>query len=161
MKVIQRLFFLAFLLSSVAVYAFQQPSGMLKGVVTDENNATLAGVNVHVKGSHKTVVTDAEGKFSIRINGPEDILLFTYVGYTGKEVKAGNEKAITVSLAGKGGQLNDVVVTGYGQSAKKNITGSVASISAEDFNAGVISSPGELLAGKVAGINITKSGAPN
>jgi len=161
MKVIQRLFFLTLFLFSAAAYAFQQPSGILKGVVTDESGTPLAGVNVQVKASRKTVITDVEGKFSIRINGPEDILVFSYVGYAGKEIKAGSEKTVTIPLVGKGGQLNDVVVTGYGQSAKKNITGSVASISAEDFNAGVISSPGELLAGKVAGINVTRSGDPN
>ncbi|HEY4064913.1 MAG TPA: SusC/RagA family TonB-linked outer membrane protein [Puia sp.] len=161
MKVIQRLFFLTFFLSSVAAYAFQQSPGTVKGVVTDENNAPLPGVNVQVKGGHHTVVTDAEGKFSLRVTGPEDIILFSYVGYTSKEVRAGTEKTIPVILSGKGSQLNDVVVTGYGQTTKKSITGSVASISAEDFNAGVISSPGELLAGKVAGINITKSGDPN
>jgi TonB-linked SusC/RagA family outer membrane protein len=160
MKLIQRLFFLTLLFFSVAASAFQQPAP-LKGVVTDENNAPLAGVNVQLKGSRKTVVTDAEGKFTLRGNGPGDILLFSYVGYAGKEVKAGEDKTFTVSLVSRGGQMNDVVVTGYGQSAKKNITGSVASISAEDFNVGVISTPGELLAGKVAGINVTKSGDPN
>src|SRR6202000_2207852 len=67
----------------------------------------------------------------------------------------------SVALVSRGGQMNDVIVTGYGQSSKKNITGSVTSISSEDFNVGVISTPGELLAGKVPGINITKSGDPN
>ena len=159
MKAIQRLFFSAFLVLSVVAHA-QSPQ-TIKGTVTDENNTPLSGVSIMVKGSHKAVTTDADGRYSIVVNNPEDLLQFSYVGYIVKEVRAGNGKTLIVALASRGGQMSDVVVTGYGQSSKKNISGSVTSISAEDFNVGVVSSPGELLAGKVAGLNITKSGDPN
>lgn len=159
MKAILRLFLLAILFSPAAVFA--QSSHTLKGVVTDESGAPLAGVSVMVKGSHKAVVTDGEGRYSISVSGTDALLEFSYVGYASQELKAGDGKKLTVVLASKGGQMNDVVVTGYGQTSKKNITGSVSSISAEDFNVGVVSAPAELLAGKVAGINITKSGDPN
>lgn len=161
MKAIKRLFFPALLFLSMAASAFQQDPGTLKGVVTDENNNPLAGVSVQIKGSHKAVITDADGRYSISVGGPDVIVRFSYVGFLEKEVKAGSGKSQAIVLVSKGGQMNDVVVTGYGQTSKKSITGSVASISAEDFNVGVVSSPGELLAGKVAGINITKSGDPN
>lgn len=138
-----------------------QTSRTLRGVVTDENNGPLSGVSVTVKGTRKSVVTDAQGRFSINVGGPNAVLEVSYVGYAGTEIRAGDEQSFSVSLHSSGGQLNDVVVTGYGQSAKKNITGAVTSIPAEEFNVGVISTPGELLAGKVAGINITKSGDPN
>jgi TonB-linked SusC/RagA family outer membrane protein len=138
-----------------------QTSRPLKGVVTDENNAPLSGVSVSVKGTRKAVVTDAQGRFLINVSGPDAILEISYVGYASAEIRAGDERTFSVSLHSTGGQMNDVVVTGYGLSAKKNITGAVTSIPAEEFNVGVISTPGELLAGKVAGINITKSGDPN
>jgi TonB-linked SusC/RagA family outer membrane protein len=159
MKAIQRLLFLAFLFLQTMAHA--QSANILKGVVTDENGAPLAGVSVMVKGSHKAVITDAEGRYSISVNSSATILQFSYVGYTPQDISAGDQKALTVALTSRGGQMNDVVVTGYGQSTKKSITGAVASISAEDFNVGVISTPGELLEGKVAGINVTKSGDPN
>jgi TonB-dependent starch-binding outer membrane protein SusC len=159
MKAIQRLLFLALLFLQSMAHA--QSARVLKGVVTDENGVPLAGVSVMVKGSHKAVITDAEGRYSISFNSPEPILQFSYVGYTPQDISAGDQKTLTVALASRGGQMNDVVVTGYGQSTKKSITGAVASISSEDFNVGVISTPGELLEGKVAGINVTKSGDPN
>jgi TonB-dependent SusC/RagA subfamily outer membrane receptor len=159
MTCIQRFLLLAILFLPLVLMA--QSTRMLKGVVTDENNAPMAGVSVTIKGTHKTVVTDAQGRFSISAGGPNTTLQFSYVGYTNMEVNTGDERTFSVSLTSHGGQMNDVVVTGYGQQAKKNITGSVTSLPAEDFNVGVISTPGELLAGKVAGINVTKSGDPN
>ena len=138
-----------------------QSSRKLKGVVTDENNAPLSGVTVTIKGTHKATVTDAQGRFSLSASGSDAILVFSYVGFANTEIKAGDESSFSVSLVSRGGAMNDVVVTGYGLSAKKNITGAVTSIPAEEFNVGVISTPGELLAGKVAGINVTKSGDPN
>ena len=159
MKSILR-FLLAALLFTPVVVSAQSPR-ILKGVVTDENNAPLAGVSVAVKGTRKAVVTNAQGQFSINVGGAGVTLEISYVGYTSTEIQAGDERTFSVSLHATGGQMNDVVVTGYGLSAKKNITGAITSIPAEEFNVGVISTPGELLAGKVAGINITKSGDPN
>ena len=153
--------FLSAVLIFLPMLVSAQTARTLKGVVTDENNAPLSGVSITVKGTRKAVVTDAQGRFSINVAGPDASLEISYVGYTSTEIRAGDERTFSVSLHSNGGQMNDVVVTGYGQSAKKNITGAVTSIPAEEFNAGVISTPGELLAGKVAGINITKSGDPN
>ncbi|HEV2481994.1 MAG TPA: SusC/RagA family TonB-linked outer membrane protein [Puia sp.] len=153
--------FLLAVLLFVPMLVSAQTARTLKGVVTDENNAPLSGVSITVKGTRRSVVTDAQGRFSINVGGPGVSLEISYVGYTSAEIAAGDERTFSVSLHSNGGQMNDVVVTGYGQSAKKNITGAVTSIPAEEFNVGVISTPGELLAGKVAGINITKSGDPN
>ena len=159
MKCIQPFLLLATLFLPFVLSA--QSTRTLKGVVTDDTNAPMAGVSVTIKGTHKAVVTDAQGRFAISAGGPNTTLEFSYVGYTNMEINAGDERTFSVSLTARGGQMNDVVVTGYGQQAKKNITGAVTSLPAEEFNVGVISTPGELLAGKVAGINITKSGDPN
>jgi TonB-linked SusC/RagA family outer membrane protein len=156
--------FSRFLLAAIFLWPYLLPAQTrreLKGSVTDESNAPLSGVSVTVKGTRKTVVTNAQGQFTITVSGPDAILEISYVGYTSVEIRAGDERTFSVSLHSGGGQLNDVVVTGYGLSAKKDITGAVTSLPAEDFNVGVISTPGELLAGKVAGINVTKSGDPN
>ena len=131
MKSILR-FLLAALLFAPVVVSAQAPR-ILKGVVTDENNAPLAGVSVTVKGTRKAVVTNAQGQFSMNVVGPDATLEISYVGYTGTEIKAGDERTFSVSLHSTGGQMNDVVVTGYGSSAKKNITGAVTSIPAEEI----------------------------
>jgi TonB-dependent starch-binding outer membrane protein SusC len=158
MKAIQRLLLLALFFIPAAVFS---QSGPAKGIVTDSAGAPIEGVSVTVKGTHNVVITNADGRFTIPAVRPDAILEFSYVGYISKEVPAGDGTALTIALSSKGGQMNDVVVTGYGQASRKNITGSIASISAEDFNVGVISSPAELLQGKIAGINVTKSGDPN
>jgi TonB-dependent starch-binding outer membrane protein SusC len=158
MNAILRLFLLALFFTPAAVFS---QSGTIKGIVTDSAGAPIEGVSVTVKGTHKSVVTNAAGRFTISTGHPDAILEFSYVGYISKEMAAGDGTALTVTMSSRGGQMNDVVVTGYGLSSRKNITGAIASISAEDFNVGVISSPAELLQGKIAGINVTRSGDPN
>jgi len=137
MKAINRLFFLALLFFSITVHAFQPPPGALKGTVTDENNAPLTGVTIMVKGSQKVSTTDAEGKYSISVDGPGAILQISYVGYTTKEVKVGKEKSINVTLQSISKQLSDVVVIGYGTSSKRDVTGSITTVKSEEFNPGV------------------------
>jgi len=160
MKAFTRLLFVAALFISVAAHAFQTP-GTLKGVVTDENNTPLAGVSIIIKGTQKAVTTDAEGKYTITVDGPGVILEVSYIGFAKKEVKAGREKDINITLVSQTKQLNDVVVIGYGTAAKKDITGSITTVKSEEFNPGVVTTPAELLQGKVAGLNVTKSGDPN
>ena len=138
-----------------------QQSTVIKGVVTDVGNNPIGGVNVLVKGTHKGAVTDEDGRYSIAVKKDDVVLLFSYSGFTTKEVAVGDSRQINVTLSSKTNQLNEVVVTGYGQSSKKDITGSVASISKDEFNVGVFSTPAQLLQGKVAGLDVTKSGDPN
>ena len=138
-----------------------QQSTVIKGVVTDVGNNPIGGVNVLVKGTHKGAVTDEDGRYSIAVKKDDVVLLFSYSGFTTKEVAVGDSRQINVTLSSKNNQLNEVVVTGYGQSSKKDITGSVASISKDEFNVGVFSTPAQLLQGKVAGLDVTKSGDPN
>ncbi|HEY6900179.1 MAG TPA: TonB-dependent receptor [Puia sp.] len=159
MKSIARLLLLALLFFSVAAQAFQGP-GTLNGRVTDENNTPLAGVSILVKGTQRAATTDADGKFSIAADASAT-LQFSYIGFTTKEQKVGKEKFINISLVSATKQLNDVVVIGYGTSSKKDVTSSITTVKSEQFNPGVLVTPAELLQGKVAGLNVTKSGDPN
>jgi TonB-linked SusC/RagA family outer membrane protein len=106
-------------------------------------------------------MTDAKGNYSLNVSGESAVLKFTSIGYTSKEVKVGTNATINVNMLPDAKQLKDVVVIGYGTSSKKDVTGAITSVKAEDFNAGVLTTPAELLQGKVAGLNITKSGDPN
>ncbi|MDB5128356.1 SusC/RagA family TonB-linked outer membrane protein [Mucilaginibacter sp.] len=140
---------------------FSQTGRTIKGTVTDEKNEPLPGVSVVVAGTTVGVMTDAKGNYSLNVSGESAVLRFTSIGYTSKEVRVGTNSTINVNMLPDAKQLKDVVVIGYGTSSKKDVTGAITSVKAEDFNAGVLTTPAELLQGKVAGLNITKSGDPN
>jgi TonB-linked SusC/RagA family outer membrane protein len=144
-----------------ALPALSQTSRIVKGNVTDEKNQPLPGVSVVVSGTTTGVMTDVDGKYALTVTGNPVTLKFSYLGYLTKEVTVGNDNTINVTLLPDAKQLKDVVVIGYGTSSKKDVTGAITSVKAEDFNAGVLTTPAELLQGKVAGLNITKSGDPN
>jgi TonB-linked SusC/RagA family outer membrane protein len=140
--------------------AFAQNT-QIKGTVTDETNTPLPGVTVKVKGKSTGVTTNADGLYTINISGPADVLVFSSVGSIAKEETVGNKKTINITLISDQKQLNDVVVIGYGTSSKREITSSITTVKAEDFNSGILTTPAELLQGKVAGLNVSKSGDPN
>jgi len=133
----------------------------IKGTVTDETSAPLPGVTVKIKGTNTAVATNVNGLYTINVSGPTDVLVFSSVGSITKEETVGNKKIINVTLISDQKQLNDVVVIGYGTSSKKEVTTSITTVKAEDFNAGILTTPAELLQGKVAGLNVSKSGDPN
>ena len=139
----------------------QQEGRMINGTVTDESNGVLPGVTVRVKGTTTGTSTDKDGHYAIRVNGPQAILVFAMIGSKTTEMPVGNSSTLNITLVTESNLLNDVVVIGYGTSSKKNLTGAVTSVAAEEFNQGVMTSPAQLLQGKVAGLNVTKSGDPN
>ncbi|MEL6143569.1 MAG: TonB-dependent receptor plug domain-containing protein, partial [Bacteroidota bacterium] len=100
------------------------------------------------------------GKFSISAN-EDDILVFSYVGYATQEIIVGNQRNISVQLQPDATLLDDVVVVAYGVQRKSDVTGAIASTNEEDFNKGIVVNPGQLLQGKVAGVNVSSvSGEP-
>ncbi|MEN0056802.1 MAG: SusC/RagA family TonB-linked outer membrane protein [Mucilaginibacter sp.] len=149
-----------FVLLLTALSAFAQ-TRTIKGTVTDETNAPLPGVVVTVKSSGRAATTNSNGAYTVTVSGPHDVLKFTFLGSVPKEVVVDGKPSINVTLVTDTKQLKDVVVIGYGTASRKDVTGAITSIKAEDFNAGVLTTPAELLQGKVAGLNITKSGDPN
>lgn len=148
----------ALLLLAPALAAAQQT---IKGTVTDEKNAALPGVTVRLKDGAAAVGTAPDGTYSITTTGPADILVFSFVGTVTKEVIAGTQTSLNITLLPDAQELKDVVVIGYGTATRADIIGSVTSLKAGEFNQGVLTTPAELLQGKVAGLNITKSGDPN
>lgn len=131
------------------------------GKVTDETGLPLPGVNVLEKGTTNGTVTDANGGYKLTVASGESVLVFSFIGMTRQEAKVGAQSEVSVTLIGDAETLSEIVVMGYGTQEKKDITGSVASVKSEDFNKGIISSPEQLLQGKIAGVNITSaSGEP-
>ncbi|MEM9672601.1 MAG: TonB-dependent receptor [Bacteroidota bacterium] len=130
------------------------------GTITDENGEALIGATVSIKGTTRGTITDTEGKFTIDAN-EDDILVISFVGYTSKEVPVNNQTNFTVQLLPDSTQLQDVVVVAYGTQKRSDVTGAIASANVEDFNKGIVVNPGQLLQGKVAGVNVSNvSGEP-
>lgn len=131
------------------------------GTVTDEQNIPLPGATVLEKGTTNGTTTDFDGNYTISVANGNAILEYSYIGYSTTEVSVNGQNNITVQLAEDATQLEDVVVVGYGIQKKSDITGAIASIKSEDFNQGVVSNPGQLLQGKLAGVNVSNvSGEP-
>ncbi|HEY9115830.1 MAG TPA: SusC/RagA family TonB-linked outer membrane protein [Bacteroidales bacterium] len=154
------LFIVVFLMGSIATLAQQQR--FVTGIVTDsETGETLIGVNVMVENSPGTgTVTDIDGKFSLNV--PEDTkhLVFSYVGYATQTVEITSYEMNIKMNAGE--QLSEVVVIGYGTVKTREVTSAITTVKPEDFNAGNIADPIQLIQGRVAGLAISKPGGdPN
>ncbi|ULQ53258.1 SusC/RagA family TonB-linked outer membrane protein [Flavihumibacter fluvii] len=135
---------------------------VISGKVTNEKGEPLSGATVQVKGSSKAVTTDADGSFVIEVADDAKVLVISYVGFSSQEVNIEKESTISVSLKPDASGLNDVVVVGYGTARKKDITGSVSSITSKDFTQGLVTNPMDQIQGKVPGLVITRAdGDPN
>lgn len=130
------------------------------GTVTDAQNRPLPGATVLEKGTSNGTTTDFDGNFSIQVT--EDATLeVSYLGYATQDVAVNGQTVLTVPLTEDAAQLDEVVLVGYGTQRKKDLTGAVSSVKSEDFNQGVITSPEQLIQGKVSGVNVTgSSGEP-
>ena len=132
----------------------------ISGTVTDaETGEPLIGANVLIKGTSTGTVTDLDGNFSI-LATDEDVLIFSYTGYSAEEVVVGTQDRIEISM-GSGELLDEIVVIGYGTAKKRDLTGAIAQLNNEDFNQGVIVSADQLIQGKTAGVQVlNNSGQP-
>jgi TonB-dependent starch-binding outer membrane protein SusC len=135
----------------------QRVTGTVRDATTNE---ALPGVAIQIKGTGTGTVTDMNGAFALNAPG-NATLVFSFIGYTNQEVPINNRTTINIQLREDVEQLSEVVVVGYGVQEKRDATGAVASVKAEDFNQGVIASPEQLIQGKTAGVQITQnSGEP-
>lgn len=127
------------------------------GTVKDAKGGGLPGVNVQVKGTVKGTQTDAGGTY--KIAAPTgSTLVFSFIGMVTQEVVMGNRTTVNITMDDDQKQLAEVVVIGYGTQKKKDLTGAIATISSQDFVKGNLVSPDQLIAGKVAGVQITSDG---
>ena len=141
----------AWLLLPAASFAQQTTSGTIK----DAGGRPLPGATITVKGTSATTATDANGNFSISVPDSKSILVIRYVGYATQEIVVGSRTSFDIAMAAGAGELNQVVVVGYGTQNKKDVTGSIKSVKSDAFNRGIITSPQQLLQGKVPGVTVT------
>jgi TonB-linked SusC/RagA family outer membrane protein len=134
------------------------------GVVSDLQGGPLVGVIVQIKGSKTTTATSSKGDFSIKVPAGAQTLVFRYIGFEDREVVVNQNTTVKVTLRESVSQLNDVVVIGYGTATRKDLTGSVGTVSMADLNKAPVKSFDEALAGRVAGVQVISSegqpGAP-
>ncbi|WP_298533093.1 TonB-dependent receptor [uncultured Algibacter sp.] len=133
----------------------------ISGAVTDEQKMPLAGVSIIVEGTKNGAVTDFDGNYSISANVGET-LLFSYLGFKDvRRVVSANNKTINLFMVEDAETLNEVVLVGYGTQKKKEVTGAVAKVVAEDLIEAPVSDIGAAIQGKVAGVNVQAgSGRP-
>lgn len=131
------------------------------GTVTDKKGEPLPGITVTIKGTKNATSTNAQGVYTLSNVANDAVLTFTGAGITKQDVSVSGRSSVNAELETSVGNLNEVVVVGYGSVRRKDLTGSVGSVQAKDFNKGVLTSPDQLIQGKVAGVQIqNNSGQP-
>lgn len=148
---------LTILFATIISFASLAQTVTVKGKVTDGDNFGLPGVTVQVKGTSNGSATDLDGNYTLSNVPSNGTLVYSFVGMNSQEVAVNGQSTINVTLSEDSQTLDEVVVVGYGTVKKKDATGAVAAIGTKDFNKGVISSPEQLMQGRVAGVAITQS----
>lgn len=152
---LQSVIFVMFLLSSTLAFAQNRVTGTVK----DKTGMPLPGVNVLEKGTTNGSITDVDGKYIINVEKGKT-LQFSYIGFTTQEITV-NKSTINVTLQEDLQALDEVVVIGYGSMQRKDVTSSITSVKAEDLNIGVVTSPAQMLQGKVPGLTVANTSDPN
>ena len=156
-KVYSTVMILLFLCMSVMTA--QAQTNTVKGTVNGSDGPVI-GATVKVKGSSTGVVTDYDGNYTIKVK-PGDVLTFSYLGMSTKEVKVGKQSKIDVTLVEDDKLLDEVVVVGYGKMKRSDLTGSVVSVNSKAIEKSVPTSVDQVLQGRAAGVQIqANTGTP-
>lgn len=149
-----QMFFLLALLTPLCVWA---QTIQVKGTVTDKSGMTIIGANVLEKGTTNGIITDFNGDFTLTVSA-NATLEISYVGYLKKEIPVNGQSHINIILEEDNEMLEEVVVIGYGTMKKSDMTGAVSSVDTDELAKRTTTSPAEALQGKIAGVNIMKTG---
>jgi len=136
-------------------------TGSVSGKVLDESGLPLPGASVIVKGTTRSTSTDVDGNFKLAgLSNGQITLSASFIGYQtlDKAVNVSANATVSFQLVPDAQKLNEVVVIGYGTAEKKNLTGSITTVNSKDFQKGTITTPEQLIQGKVAGVNIVSGG---
>jgi TonB-linked SusC/RagA family outer membrane protein len=138
----------------VGVQSAYAQSQRIQGKVTNENGEGLPGLAISIKGTSIGTITDVEGTYQIEAS-PKSTLVFSSIGYETREVLVGNQTTINLQMVLDSKHLEEIVIVGYGESRKKDLTGSVSIAEVEDMQKAPVASFEEAFAGRVAGVNVT------
>lgn len=149
---------LAMLLFSVNQMSAQGKE--IKGVITSaQDKLPLPGVNIMIKGTQTSTTTGFDGEYSIKAS-PNDVLVFSFLGYQKQEIAVGNQSNVNIVLKEESNTLNEVVVVGYGTQKKGDLTGSIGVVNVNDAKKTVSYDVAKMLQGQVAGVTVQSSGEP-
>lgn len=130
-------------------------------VISGEDQQSLPGVNVAIKGTSQGTVTDVDGRFSLEVPSAESVLVFSFVGFVNEEVRVGDQSELNITLRPDVTALNEVVVVGYGTQEKVNVTGAVGTVQAADIVKVPSPNVSEIMIGKVPGLfSMQSQGVP-
>lgn len=136
----------------------EEQADIISGRVTNAKNEPLEGVSVTVKGTQTGTTTNANGQFQLSVPSANNIeLVFSFVGYETRTIRAGNQSAFNIVLEETVSDLSDVVVVGYGSQIRKSVTGAMSVIKTSDLEELSVSSATEALIGKVPGVQINQN----
>ena len=163
MKKSRHSIFIRFLLAFMAVMTtsvtLSAQNITVTGCVTDTEGEPLIGASVIAPGTGAGTATDIDGNYTLSVN-PQGILQFSYVGYEAKTVQVDGRSTINVVMLPATALLDEVVVVGYGQMKKTDLTGAVGSIGAKDIKDAPVASVGQAMQGKVSGVQIIDAAKP-
>ena len=153
--------FTMLLLVTLGISSFAYSQSTVSGKVTNSRGEAASGITVAVKNTNNATSTNAEGMYTLSNVASNATLMFTGVGITAYEVAVGGRTTVDADVATSVNSLDEIVVIGYGTARKRDLTGSVATVSEKNFNKGVYTSADQLIQGKVAGVQmLNNSGAP-
>ncbi|MCL4483115.1 MAG: carboxypeptidase-like regulatory domain-containing protein [Bacteroidetes bacterium] len=140
-----------------------QQQKTVTGKVTDSSGIPLPGVTVVLKGTTTGIITDANGNYSLSNIPANASLKFSFIGMKSQEVEVGGKTTVNVKMDEETIGIEEVVAIGYGTIGKKEVSSSIVSVNKEDFIQTAVSSPMELVTGKIAGLNVnsTETANPN
>lgn len=130
----------------------------VSGTVTDAEGTPLIGVNVQLKDSAQGTITDIDGDYTLQVPAENAVLLFSYIGYQKQEIAVGRRTTIDLQLAENASVLDEVVVIGYGEVRKRDLTGAVSTVKVEDNVSRQSNTIDQLLQGRAAGVQVTQNG---
>lgn len=134
----------------------------ISGTVVDQSGESIIGASVKEKGAAQGAVTDLDGKFTLKLTGKSNQVVVSYIGMKQKTVNVAGKSTVNITLEEESTSLNDVVVIGYGTMKKKDLTGSVASVSAKDIANVPVASAAQAIQGKMAGVSVMQTeGSPD
>ncbi len=158
-------------LSSTGLMAGRKPGNLpttravaditVTGKVVDAQGGGLPGVSISVKGTTRGTTSNVDGTFQLTVTGPEEVLVFSFIGYVTQEIPVGTQTVINVTMAEDNQTLNEVVVVGYGTQRKRDVTGSIARVQGDEIIKYPVQTPTQAIQSKMAGVQIIASGQPN
>ena len=134
----------------------------VNGTITDTKGTPFPGATVTIKSNQSIgVQSDFDGNYSIEVPNQQTVLVYSYLGFSTKEITVGNQTTINIALNESAESLDEVVVIGYGTQKKSDVTGAIGQVKGDDLTQVVTTDPMNALQGKVAGVNVTSSsGSP-